>query len=195
VSRRSVAGSRQPRSQSPRPDHSASTGRSGINLPPDRQPKAEVRSIGVGSRDRLLAAAVTPDSSPGRCLPSPGRVHTWIVGAPVSRAKLEQVGSRPVAGKVVAETTRAASTSASIERSVPQRVQRCQRRVLCRNLLSMIPRERKRCDPLVETDLRRVARDTQAGRDRTPPQGLDDLLARRARRRNAAPRWRSSDDQ
>jgi hypothetical protein len=47
-----------------------------------KQPKPEVRSIGVGSLYRSLAAAVTPDSSPGRCLPSPGRVHTWIVGAP-----------------------------------------------------------------------------------------------------------------
>ena len=123
-----------------------------------------------------LAALRSPvDSSAGRACPSPSRVHTWIVGVPaVSRAKLKPDRVSPTGRQDRCRANSSGIYERHLERAVPRTVQRCLRGVLCRNLLSMMPRERKRCGPLVGSHLRRVARDTRAG----PRQNAAARLAR-----------------
>lgn len=81
-----------------------------------------------------------------------------------------------------------------VERAVAGRVQRCLRCVLCRNLPSMMRRARERCGPLVVVMCDGSHGTRRQARDRTPPQGLHDVLLRRALRRDTSPRRRSSDD-
>ena len=54
------------------------------------------------------------------------------------------------------------------------------RGVICRNLLSMMPRERRRCGPWLVVICDGSRRHAGWPRDRTPPQGLHDFLLRRA---------------